>query len=103
MERASMTIDEAVGKFLEIFRKYKKPLDLKKNFYCGITNDLDRRKGEHNVEYFLYYVKCNDFNSACELEEKLKEAGFDCGSETGHGKSNSIYVYIYRKTSVTTE
>lgn len=98
-----MTLEETVNVFLNVFNMYKKTSDSKMNFYCGITNDLDRRKGEHNVDDFLYNVKCKDFDTARDLEELLKNAGFDCGSETGHGKEDSIYVYIYRKTSKTKE
>lgn len=98
-----MTIDEAVKEFIDVYNNNRKPLDIKRNFYCGITNNLERRKGEHHVDDFLYSVECEDFDSAAELEEKLEEAGFDCGQETGHGKSDTVYVYIYRKTSDTEE
>ena len=51
-----MTIDEAVKEFIDVYNNNRKPLDIKRNFYCGITNNLERRKGEHHVDDFLYSV-----------------------------------------------
>lgn len=51
-------------------------------FYCGITNDLEKRVGEHNANILLW-VKAKDVQSAIELERKLGERGFDIGSSAG--------------------
>jgi len=66
-------------------------------FYCGITNDLERRMGEHNATP-LAWVKSNNAQAAIALEDKLGELGFDIGRNSGNGADeDSIYVYIYKK------
>ncbi len=66
-------------------------------FYCGITNDLDRRMSEHNAMP-LAWVKSINAQAAIDLETKLGELGFDIGRNSGNGASyDSVYVYIYKK------
>lgn len=66
-------------------------------FYCGITNDLKRRTGEHNATP-LAWVKSNTAKAAIDLEDKLGEMGFDIGRNPGNGATDdSVYVYIYKK------
>lgn len=90
-----MTIDEVVKTFVDVFNDNKKDGDEKSNFYCGITNDLERRKREHKLDDFLYTVKCKNFEAASALEKELEEVGFDCGSQIANGRSDTIYGYIY--------
>lgn len=73
------------------------------DYYCGITNDLDRRESEHNAE-FLGYVECDSKDTAIEVETILGDNGYDIGKKAGNGaKDNSIFVYIYKKTPTTIE
>lgn len=66
-------------------------------FYCGITNDLERRMSEHNATS-LAWVKSNTAQAAIDLEDKLGEMGFDIGRKSGNGATDdSVYVYIYKK------
>lgn len=97
-----MSIEKAVQKFNQVYLNKHKPGDSKYNFYCGITNDIKRREGEHNTS-FLYYVSSNNANAAKELEAALHDEGYDTGDQVGNGSDDSIYVYMYRKHSFTKE
>ena len=93
-----MTLQEAVKKFQEAAANDAAPNPVKySNYYCGITNDLDRRQGEHKAPAYLYTCTCPSFKVACELEKMLHDAGFDTGEQVGHGNEDSVYVYMYRK------
>lgn len=100
-----MTLQEAVKKFQEIAAKDAAPNPVKySNYYCGITNDLDRRKGEHKAPRYLYTCTCPSFEIARKLEQMLHNAGFDTGEQVGNGNEDSVNVYMYRKiASVTCE
>ncbi|MCM1139135.1 MAG: hypothetical protein NC453_11255 [Muribaculum sp.] len=66
-------------------------------FYCGITNNLERRMDEHNTTP-LAWVKSSIVKAAIDLEDKLGEMGFDIGRNSGNGATDdSVYVYIYKK------
>ena len=97
-----MTIEEAVKRFNQVYLRNCKLRDSKFNFYCGITNDIERREGEHNTS-FLYYVSSNNANGAKALEAALHDEGYDTGDQVGNGTDESVYVYIYRKTPATVE
>ena len=97
-----MSVEEAVQKFNQVYLNKRKPGDSKYNFYCGITNDIERREGEHNTS-FLYYVSSNNANVATALEAALHDEGYDTRDQVGNGTDESIYVYIYRKTPTTVE
>lgn len=71
-------------------------------YYCGITNDIERRVREHNAEC-LGYIKAETAQDAKDLEVLMHEEGFDTGDQLGNGSSDSVYVYVYRKTSNTFE
>lgn len=73
-----------------------------KGYYCGITNDIERRENEHSADY-LGYVNCKTFETAKKLESMMHGAGFDTGAQLGHGQEDSIYVYVYKKTKDTIE
>lgn len=66
-------------------------------FYCGITNDLDRRMSEHNATA-LAWVESNNTHAATDLEAKLGELGFDIGRNPGNGSTDdTVYVYMFKK------
>lgn len=73
------------------------------DFYCGITNDLERRAEEHHVENFLICAKCSSFEVSSAAESLLAEKGFDCGEQSGNGTENSVYIYMYQKIPDVTE
>lgn len=97
MNPLQMTITDAVN-YLKNRCKDANGL-LPKNFggfYCGITNDIDRREGEHNATY-LGHVKAQSFDAAKRLEAQMHAEGFDTGKQLGNGQEDSIYVYVYKK------
>lgn len=70
---------------------------LKSDLYCGITNELERRRKEHNVMQYIQTVKMDSFELAQEVEAIMHDAGFDTGKQLGNGQENTVYVYLYRK------
>lgn len=51
---------------------------------------------------FLSYVTCSDNEEANKLEIALKDTGFFCGGTAGNTHNpDSIYAYIYKRTSYT--
>lgn len=65
-------------------------------YYCGITNDLNRRANEHNAK-ILGHVDCGSFETAKKLESMMHDEGFDTGKQLGNGQEDSKYVYVYKK------
>lgn len=67
------------------------------SFYCGITDNLERRMREHNAKE-LTYVISKDVNAAISLETELGNWGFDIGGKPGNGaRADSVCVYMYKK------
>lgn len=91
-----------VEKYHEIFKHD----DNKSNYYCGITNDLDRRMEEHRHDDFsivddkVFAWNCSSAKVAAEVEKNLEKLGFDIGNTdtTGNGGSvDSSIVYLLKK------
>ena len=91
-----MSIEEAVERFNEVYKKNRKPLDTKSNFYCGITNDIEERETAHNAT-FLITMKANSFETAQDMEQALHDEGYDTGKTIGAGQQDSVNVFMYRK------
>lgn len=80
--------------------------DLKKSFYCGITNDVDIRMEQHRTSNFSIadervcaYV-CANLEVAKQVERLLGEAGYDIEGQnaTGNGAAeSSCIVYFLKK------
>ena len=70
----------------------------KKDYYCGITNNLETRATWHKIpeKKYTYTYKCDSFDTSSQVEKALEEVGFYVGKEAGHGQDDSIYVYMYR-------
>lgn len=79
----------------------------KRNFYCGITNDMDANYSRHkndefggeDFEYVSVY-KCASAEDAASVEPILQQEGYDCGNATtmgNGGTDDSISVYMFRK------
>ena len=92
-----MTLQETVAKFNEVYENNRQFLDKKSNFYCGITNNLNRRNSEHDVSAVLYSVTTDSFATAKQLELMLHNEGYNTGAQVGHGLEDSKIVYMYRK------
>ncbi len=80
--------------------------DLKKSFYCGITNDVDIRMEQHRTSNFSIadervcaYV-CANVEVAKQVEKLLGEAGYDIGGQNAAGNGaaeTSCIVYFLKK------
>lgn len=103
MDQFLMTTDDAVA-YLKSCCKNSIGLIPKSfgSYYCGITNNVDRREGEHKANY-LGYVKAKNADAAKRLEARMNEEGFDTGDQLGNGREDSVYVYVYKKNKDTEE
>lgn len=98
-----MSIRETIDWFNSIYDLNKMPGDTKKAFYCGITNDKDVRRQQHNVSRFLGVTKCDTFETAKKLEALMREEGYDTGEKLGNGTEDSVYCYLYKKIAGVTK
>lgn len=97
-----VTIDEILSYFKCKFRidveSDKNPN--KKEYYCGITNNIKQNLLRHNISRYLVCCQCASFDVAKEVEEKLGREGFDIG-DVKHGGNggaeDSVYVYMVKK------
>src|SRR5574344_179961 len=75
------------------------------SWYCGIAADPEKRLfEEHNVpkkNHYWIYRKCENDTIAREIEKHFLDKGCDGGD--GGGDNHTIYVYAYKKSSVTKE
>ena len=80
--------------------------DLKKSFYCGITNDVDIRMEQHRTSNFsiaderVYAYVCANVEVAKQVERLLGEAGYDIGGQNAAGNGaaeSSCIVYFLKK------
>lgn len=92
-----MNVEETIQWFNEKYEQERMWYERPHNFYCGITNDLEIRKQQHNVDVLIAWVKCDSFNTAKLIEKYLHDGGYDTGKQLGNGQEDSIYVYMYRK------
>lgn len=69
--------------------------ETKRNYYCGITNDLERRAKEHNTT-FITTAKVNSFEEAKIVEEALHKKGYCTGKQLGNGNEDTVHVYMYK-------
>ena len=69
--------------------------ETKRNYYCGITNDLERRAKEHNANFILT-KEMKSFEEAKIVEEALHEKGYYTGKQLGNGDEDTVHVYMYK-------
>ena len=88
-----------IGRFLNQF-DYN---DNRKNYYCGIANDCQRRFSEHEcedweIEEVIAIVDCGTENKAKRVETLMYDNGFDTGKLPGNGgKKDTVFVYLVKK------
>lgn len=79
--------------------------DMKKSFYCGITNDVDTRMEQHRANDFSIvdervcaYV-CANVDVAKQVEGLLGEHGYDIGGRNaaGNGVTDTSYIVYFLK------
>ena len=87
----------------EIVAHIKKQGGAYSDWYCGITENINRRLfDEHNlVEDKTWYTskQCSTSAEAREVEKALLELG--CSGGPGGGDDDAVFVYTYLKTSTT--
>ena len=75
------------------------------HWYCGITNNIERRlHQEHKVpkkEHWFARQECYSSADARKVEEALLAKG--CKGGTGGGDTDAVFVYAYKITSSTVE
>ena len=80
--------------------------ETKHDYYCGITNNLDKRMEEHRCEDFeivddrVLAWNCENVDVAAEVENRLGKLGFDTGDTKtlgNGGVENSTIVYLLKK------
>jgi len=91
-----LTLQDALQAFVQAYLYSFSYGETRKNYYCGITDDLDRRAKEHNAT-FIKTMTADRFESAQKLEQALHDAGFDTGKQVGNGEEDSVYIYMYKK------
>lgn len=97
------TIEDAVTA-LKSFCQKSSPSGITdyKGYYCGVTNNIDRREIEHKVK-FLGYVYAKSVKGALDLEARMHQEGFNTGDQLGNAGADSKYVYVYKMTKDTVE
>lgn len=73
------------------------------DFFCGMTNNTARRMKEHGVNGFVYTIQLKQKSYANDLLTELSNLGFDTGNQIGSGQDDSVWLYVYYKTSNTVE
>ncbi len=103
-----MTYDDAVKIFID-YAKHNDSSAPNKHWYVGITNNLERRKKEHEADKnicckFIHSpLPPQNPNVARTLEKKLEKVGFaiykkdlEPIQETASTQAEKIYIYIYQ-------
>jgi len=94
----SMTVEERVKDFIQRAETSGGRLS---DYFCGMTNNPERRRQEHGALKLLGSTKCSDKDCTRDLMRLLAKAGFDVDPDIMSGQDDSLYVYIYKKTSLT--
>lgn len=95
--RTIILTDEQILKIFEYAFVDAEFSDDRSDYYCGITDDLERRAKEHNVAGYCQTMHFLTFEAAKAIEKELSSLGFDCGDQLGNGNENSVYVYMCYK------
>mgnify|MGYP004654311923 FL=1 len=92
-----LTEKQILNEFLKAFADSNLSI-YKSDYYCGITDDLNRRAKEHNVDGYCLTMNLITFEAARDIEQKHSSLGFDCGDQLGNGNEKSVYVYMCYKS-----
>ena len=101
------TADEIARALYYVFDNIKQDGDNASDFYCGITNDIVKRKEDHErddyngkVIDFVLTLQCKDMKTAADVELIMhKRFGFSIGDTETYANGaaeDSDFVYIYR-------
>ena len=70
-------------------------------YYCGMTNNPERRRKEHGALRLIDNLVCETKELARDFLSQLSDAGFDVDKDIMSGQDDSKTVYVYKKTSLT--
>lgn len=101
MKSNGMTKAEIIQEIRKACDKYKR---LSYNeFFCGMTNNTERRRREHGVDQLEYRIKLLKKEYAEEVLTDLQKIGFDTTMQIANGQDDSLWVYAYQKNILTEE
>lgn len=101
------TADEIARALYHVYEKIKQDGDKASDFYCGITNDIVKRKEDHERDDYnakaidaVFTLQCKDMKTAADVELIMnKQFGFSIGETETYANGaadDSDFVYIYR-------
>lgn len=101
------TADEIVSALRYAFDNIKQDGDNASDFYCGITNDIVKRKEDHERDDYngkaidvVFTLQCKDVKTAADVELIMHTRYEFCIGETetyaNGAADDSDFVYIYR-------
>lgn len=101
------TADEIVSALRYVFDNIKQDGDNASDFYCGITNDIVKRKEDHERDDYnakaidaVFTLQCKDVKTAADVELIMHTRYRFCIGETetyaNGAADDSDFVYIYR-------
>ena len=96
---ANMTISEAVKQFIE--KTVNSLGGQKSDYFCGMTNNPERRRREHGALSLVDSLDCKDKDTARGFMRALSDEGFDVDKDIMSGQDDSKTVYVYKKTTLT--
>lgn len=94
-----MTIQEAVNQFIE--KTVNTIGGNRSDYFCGMTNNPERRRKEHGALRVIDSLNCENKNTARDFMRELSKAGFDVDKDIMSGQDDSRMVYVYKKTPLT--
>jgi hypothetical protein len=95
-----MDKQEIISSFLLFMQWEERPL---KNWYVGITQDLEKRLAQHNVPRdgkYNVHEYASSTKEAREIEKELIEK-YGLSGAPGGGDENSKIVYVFLMTAAT--
>lgn len=72
------------------------------DFYCGITNDVERRQREHKASFLITLDVLNS-ELAKEIERAMNKKNFTTGKPANGVQDDSTIVYLYSITPYTNQ
>ncbi len=91
-----MNISDTIQWFNSVFEINRNPEDTKKNFFCGVTDDVEKIKNERSVENLLGVSKCDNVETAQKLKKRMGDEGYDI-DDNDCVAPDYVYVYLYKK------
>lgn len=103
----TFTSDEIARALCYAFENIKQEEDKTSDFYCGITNDIVKRKEDHERDDYgskaidiVITLQCKNMKTAADVEWIMhKRFGFSMGDTETYANGaaeDSDFVYIYR-------